>query len=151
MDLYLIHSPSFVKDVKKTWSQFEDAKAKGLTKSIGVSNFTVNDLRKLEGSKFKPAANQVSYPSTHIMFIKTAEMHQKIRLHPYNYAEQAPVLAYAKKHGIIIEAYSSLWPITKTPGGPVDVVLNRIAHDRKATSAQVIFLWVVAKGAVIVT
>lgn len=68
MDLYLIHSPSFVKDLKKTWSQLEDAKAKGLTKSIGVSNFTVNDLRKLEGSKVTPAANQVSYPSKHFVY-----------------------------------------------------------------------------------
>lgn len=37
------------------------------------------------------------------------------------------------------------------PGGPVDAVLARLADARKATSAQVIFLWVLAKGAVIVT
>lgn len=37
------------------------------------------------------------------------------------------------------------------PGGPVDCVLDRLATERKATPAQIMFLWVMAKGAVIVT
>lgn len=72
-------------------------------------------------------------------------------LHPYELAKQAPVLAYAAKNDIVIEAYSSLAPITRFPGGPVDPVLDKLANRRKATPAQIIFLWIMAKRAVIVT
>jgi len=41
--------------------------------------------------------------------------------------------------------------ITRFPGGPVDAVLNKAARRLNATPAQIIFLWVKAKGAVIVT
>ncbi|KAF8581145.1 hypothetical protein K439DRAFT_1354940, partial [Ramaria rubella] len=37
-----------------------------------------------------------------------------------NYSEILPTLEYSAKHSIVSEAYSSLTPITKTPGGPVD-------------------------------
>lgn len=132
VDLYLIHFPGVSDDIRSTWEQLEEAQAKGLARSIGVSNFTVHNLRQLAGSRVKPVVNQ-------------------IKLDPYTYAEQAPVIAYAAKHNTVIEAYSSLAPITKVPGGPVDAVVARLANDRKATPAQVIFLWVLAKGAVIVT
>lgn len=32
VDLYLIHSPSFVKDIKAAWTEFEKIKADGLAK-----------------------------------------------------------------------------------------------------------------------
>lgn len=41
--------------------------------------------------------------------------------------------------------------ITTYPGGPVDVPVNAAAQRIGATSTQVVFLWVKAKGAVIVT
>ena len=42
-------------------------------------------------------------------------------------------------------------PITAFPGGPVDIPLEKAAKRLGITSTQVIFLWVKAKGAVIVT
>lgn len=36
------------------------------------------------------------------------ELGIQINFSPYNYAENKELLAYAAKHGIIIEAYSSL-------------------------------------------
>ena len=41
--------------------------------------------------------------------------------------------------------------ITKFPGGPVDVPVEKAAQRLGITPTQVIFLWVKAKGAVIVT
>ena len=41
--------------------------------------------------------------------------------------------------------------ITKYPGGPVDVPVEKAAQRLGITPTQVIFLWVKAKGAVIVT
>ncbi|KAF8315444.1 Aldo/keto reductase, partial [Clavulina sp. PMI_390] len=133
VNLYLIHSPGFtVDDLPTTWNDFIKIRDMGLAKSIGVSNCTVHDLLQLAKSSVTPAINQ-------------------IQLHPYNYAKQAPTLAYAAKNSIVIEAYGSLAPITSMPGGPLDPVLDRLAKARKATPAQVVFLWVMAKGAVIVT
>ncbi|OCB90957.1 Aldo/keto reductase [Sanghuangporus baumii] len=51
VDLYLIHAPYLVRDrpggVKQAWIEMIDAKKKGLTRSIGVSNFNVKDLEEI--------------------------------------------------------------------------------------------------------
>jgi diketogulonate reductase-like aldo/keto reductase len=80
VDLYLIHHPRLAKpDLATAWREFEKIKADGLAKwvlvavglslfcidriprSIGVSNFGVNDLEALLSvAKVKPAVNQVS-------------------------------------------------------------------------------------------
>ncbi|KAG6835191.1 hypothetical protein H0H93_004108, partial [Arthromyces matolae] len=134
VDLYLIHQPTSVKhDVEGSWREFEKIKESGSARSIGVSNFDVEQLQALvKIARIKPAVNQ-------------------IRLHPYNYAENKSLLEYSAKHGIVVEAYSSLTPLTKFPGGPVDIPVNAIAKRLGITPNQVIFAWVKAKGAVIVT
>lgn len=70
-------------------------------------------------------------------------------------------------NNIVIEAYSSLAyvhrpfrvpsadaqfsPITKYRGGPVDAPMNAAAKKRGVEPSQILFAWVKAKGAVIVT
>nr|GAT47485.1 aldo-keto reductase [Mycena chlorophos] len=134
LDLYLIHHPRLaVPDIPTAWKEMEDIQAAGLVKSIGVSNFEVSDLKTLIASaKVKPAANQ-------------------ILLHPYVYARQKPILDFAKEHGIVIEAYSALIPITSQPGGPVDVPVKAITTRLGVTDDQVLLAWTKAKGAVVVT
>jgi len=135
LDLYLIHWPRIPDngDLERTWRGFERMKQEGLTKSIGVSNFALEDLQKLlKIAHDKPAVNQIN-------------------LHPYNHAKHASLLAYHAAHGIVTEAYGSLASITKFPGGPVDVPVEIAAKRLGITPTQVIFLWVKAKGAVIVT
>ncbi|KAI5900403.1 Aldo/keto reductase [Schizophyllum commune H4-8] len=155
VDLYLIHFPTprivGEKGVAGTWLELEKIRNSGRAKcdcllpiitlvvlteaarSIGVSNFQVSHLESVaEVSTITPAVNQ-------------------IHLHPYNYAEMKPVLQYCAAHGIVVEAYSSLDPITKFPGGPVDAPLVAAASRRGATPVQALFLWVRAKGVVIVT
>ncbi|KAG6841591.1 hypothetical protein C0991_009347 [Blastosporella zonata] len=134
VDLYLIHHPEYVApDLEGSWKILEKFKDDGLTKSIGVSNFGVEHLQTIiKIARIKPAVNQIEF-------------------HPYTYARNKPLLAYCAKHGIVIEAYSSLAPITKFPGGPVDAPINAAAKRLGITSNQVIFAWVKAKGAVIVT
>ncbi|KAJ3895294.1 2,5-diketo-D-gluconic acid reductase [Lentinula edodes] len=134
LDLYLIHQPLFIPDIVKAWKDFEKVQQDGLAKSIGISN--VVDVQQLEDlikhSEVKPAVNQ-------------------IELHPYNYYKMKPIMDVCAKHKIVVEAYSSLSPITTYPGGPVDVPLKAAAQRIGATPTQVVFLWVKAKGAVIVT
>ncbi|EED79448.1 predicted protein [Postia placenta Mad-698-R] len=133
VDLYLIHNPALVKDYESDWRDFEAVREAGLTKSIGVSNFNLEQMQKLwKIAKVKPAANQIQF-------------------HPYNYAVNKDLLAFCQQHGVVVEAYSSLSPITRYPGGPVDRPVNAAAKRLGATPTQVILSWVKAKGVVIVT
>ncbi|KAJ7480662.1 Aldo/keto reductase [Mycena latifolia] len=119
VDLYLIHHPRLaVPDIPTAWKEMEEIQAQGLVKSIGVSNFEVNDLAILLASaKVKPVANQ-------------------ILLHPYVYARQLPILEYAAKHKIVIEAFSALIPVTSLPGGPVDAPVGAIAKRLGVSNDQ---------------
>ncbi|KAJ3739059.1 Aldo/keto reductase [Lentinula detonsa] len=134
VDLYLIHHPRLaVPDIPSAWKEMEKLVEQGVVKSIGVSNFGVNDLAVLlASSKIPPAVNQ-------------------ILLHPYVYATQAPIIDYAKKHKIIIEAYSALIPLTQRPGGPVDVPVKELSKKLNVAPEQVLLAWVKTKGAVAVT
>ncbi|KAJ7489171.1 Aldo/keto reductase [Mycena latifolia] len=134
VDLYLIHFPRLaVPDIPTIWKEMEEIKTQGMAKSIGVSNFTATDLAILLASaKIKPVTNQ-------------------ILLHPYVYALQLPILEYAAKHQIAIEAYSALVPITHLPGGPLDAPLAAIAERLAATPDQILLAWTKAKGAIVVT
>ncbi|KAG2039536.1 Aldo/keto reductase [Suillus americanus] len=133
VDLYLVHFPKLFSDFESGWQEFEKMKKDGLTRSIGVSNFTLEDLQKLlKTAVTKPAVNQ-------------------IRFHPYNYASHKALLEYCAKQSITVEAYGSLNSITQNPGGPVDAVVNAAAKRIGATPNQVIFSWVRSKGVAIVT
>jgi len=111
----------------------EKIKVDGLAKSIGVSNFGVDDLKDLlSHATVLPAVNQILF-------------------HPYVWKEQAALHEFGNTRGIATEAYSALTPITHQPGGPLDGPLNDISMRRKATPDQVLLAWVKAKGAVAVT
>ncbi|KAK7001787.1 Aldo/keto reductase [Favolaschia claudopus] len=134
VDLYLIHHPRLATpDIPTAWREMEDIHAQGLVKSIGVSNFEVADLAILLASaKVKPVVNQ-------------------ILLHPYVYARQLPILEFSKANKIVIEAYSSLIPITSLPNGPVDAPVQSIAARLGVSMDQVLLAWTKAKGAVVLT
>ncbi|KAG8857333.1 hypothetical protein FRB96_005820 [Tulasnella sp. 330] len=131
VDLYLIHSPP--PNIPETWGEMEMTLKEGLTKSIGVSNFNVEQLELLMmDASVVPAVNQILF-------------------NPYQLGEMLPVLQYCKEHGIVVEAYGPLTSITKAPDGPVDAPVKKAADRLKATPAQVLLLWVRQKGCVIVT
>ncbi|KAG0703783.1 NADP-dependent oxidoreductase domain-containing protein [Suillus ampliporus] len=133
LDLYLVHFPGALADLESGWQEFEKMKKDGLTRSIGVSNFTIEDLQKLlKTAVTKPAVNQIQF-------------------HPYNYASHKALLEYCAKQDIVVEAYGSLNSITQNPGGPVDAAVNAAAKRIGATPNQVIFSWVRSKGVAIVT
>ena len=79
----IIHCDSSFLD---TWGEMEKAVEMGLVKSIGVSNFSAEQVQAiLDVCKIKPAVNQVE-------------------CHPYN--NQAALLAYLNEKGIKMTAYS---------------------------------------------
>jgi len=134
IDLYLIHGPwVFKDDIPGTWKQMEELHREGKVKSIGVSNYSVDNLKELLAScSIKPVVNQ-------------------ILLHPYVIKETVPLLEFMAEQHIVPEAYSVLIPLTSRPGGPVDKPVQKIADRLSVKPEQVLLAWAKAKRAIIVT
>jgi len=143
VDLFLIHSPTPENQeegrLKELWKQMEGVHKDGLAKSIGVSNFRVEDLKEiLDGAEIVPAVNQ-------------------IELHPYVWKTAEPIVNFGKEHGIVTASYGGQTPIVRAPGGPIDEVLSGIrerlekTRGQPVTSGQVLSKWLLHKGAIVVT
>jgi diketogulonate reductase-like aldo/keto reductase len=72
VDLFLIHSPvPFKGRLKEVWKDMEAVQKAGLTKSIGVSNFTVDHLQEIldgDGVRVVPAVNEVRNDQNFYLF-----------------------------------------------------------------------------------
>jgi len=124
IDLYLIHWP--LKDLRNdSWRAFIELQEKGICKSIGVSNFTIDNLKELEAKYgVLPAINQVEF-------------------HPYHY--QKELLDYCNSKNIIIEAYSPLVHAKRMD----ESRLVAISEELGKTPAQVLIRWAMQRGMVV--
>ncbi|KAF7338142.1 Aldo-ket-red domain-containing protein [Mycena venus] len=164
VDLFLIHAPprgpTKPEDgtIQDLWHAMETVHAEGLAKSIGVSNFTVNDLKAiLPSAKIVPSVNQIeihpSAPPTCLPYNVTEMFHR------YIWKDAAePIVKYGRENGNITPAsYGGLSPLVRAAGGPVDEVLPPIVErlgkvqGKPVTPAQVLSKWVSHKGAIVVT
>lgn len=152
LDLYLIHWPiplpahvvfpssgaEFLNPeevpLSETWEGMEAAVSAGLTRHIGVSNFSIKKLSELVAhSKIKPEVNQVE-------------------LHPF--LQQKELVAYCQSEGIQLTAYAPLGSadrpaFAKAPDAPVlleNPVIQSIAQERGCTPAQVLIAWSIHRG-----
>ena len=127
VDLYLIHWPQPSRDqYVDTWRALEKLRADGVTRSIGVSNFTGAHIDRLlaEGSVV-PAVNQVE-------------------LHPL--LPQLEIRQYNREHRILTEAWSPL-----ARGGLLgNPQLARIAAKHGKSVAQVVIRWHLQLGTVVI-
>lgn len=125
VDLTLIHwpSPGSEVPVAEFMAALAEAKAQGLTRQIGVSNFTVELMQQ--------AIDAVGAPA-----IAT----NQIELHPY--LQNRKVAAFAREHGIHITSYMTL-AYGKVLG---DAVIQQIAARHNATPAQVVLAWAMQLG-----
>jgi 2,5-diketo-D-gluconate reductase A len=127
VDLYLIHWPVPDRDLYlDTWRAFERIKEEGGSRSIGVSNFRVEDLERLAAEAGQmPTINQVE-------------------LHPL--LQQTELRAWHAEHGIATEAWSPL------AQGEVlqDDTLTTIAAHHERTVAQTILRWHLQLGNVVI-
>ena len=125
VDLTLIHWPSPGNAVPVAVFMAELAKAKelGLTKQIGVSNFTIDLMKQAIAAVGADA-------------IAT----NQIELHPY--LQNRKVVEFAESQGIHITSYQTL------AYGRVltDLALHGIAESHGATAAQVALAWAMQKG-----
>ena len=124
VDLYLVHSPRG--GPKWAWPGMEQALERGLTKSIGVSNFGVSQLGKLVGScTVRPAVNQVQF-------------------NPFQYRRR--LAATCRSQGIALEAYS---PLTRGADLEDPTVLD-VAGRVGRTPAQVLLRWALQREAIVI-
>ncbi len=127
VDLYLIHWPMPSEDrYLDTWRAFEKVQDEGRVRSIGVSNFRIEDLERLrEEAERLPTVNQ-------------------IELHPQ--LQQVALRDWHAEHGIATEAWSPL-----AQGALLDdeTIATIAAHHQK-TPAQTILRWHLQLGNVVI-
>ncbi|MHC8947150.1 2,5-didehydrogluconate reductase DkgB [Advenella incenata] len=125
LDLTLIHwpSPGNAVPVAEFMGALAQAQDEGLTRQIGVSNFTIALLREVIDAV---GAGQIAT--------------NQIELHPY--LQNRNVVAFARKNDIAITSYMTLGY------GKVlhDPVIQAIAQRLQATPAQVVLAWAMHSG-----
>lgn len=151
LDLFLIHFPvAFRPDVteatspdevesvplEETWLAMEKLVDEGLAKNIGVSNFEIEHLKRIQAVATKPiAVNQ----------FETQPYYQRTAL-----------VKYCQEHGIVVTAHTSLG----SPGNVMkshhsspplleDAVITKIAAETGRSPAQVLLRWAVQRGTVV--
>jgi diketogulonate reductase-like aldo/keto reductase len=109
----------------------EKLKEAGLTKSIGVSNYSIKDLETtLQTAKVVPSINQIEF-------------------HPY--LQHTPLIEFQKKHGIATAAYGPLSAATKAAGGPLDGVFAALSKKYAVSSGEISLRWVIDQDIVAIT
>jgi len=156
LDLYLIHWPVAIKKgegfplnkeklisldelpIATTWQAMESLIAGGLTRHIGVSNFSISKLKSLvETANHPPELNQVE-------------------LHPY--LQQTDLLKFAQANNLFLTGYSPLGSSDrpdslKAKDEPVlleDPTIAEIAAKHDVTPAQVLLSWAIHRGTAVI-
>ncbi len=125
VDLVLMHWPVENVAFEETFKAFQEIQRKGMARHIGVSNFTVSQLKKVrEELGAKIITNQVEY-------------------HPS--LSQEPVLDYLRAHDMFLTAYS---PLGRGDDLENDI-LNQLADKYNKTNAQIILRWLVQQKSVV--
>lgn len=129
VDLLLIHWPNASIPVAESIAALCDAKKRGLTRHIGVSNFPTKLMREAAKVTTEPIlTNQIEY-------------------HPH--LDQSKVIACARDLGMSITAYCPLG--RGTVGGVLgEPVVQAIAKAKGKTAAQVVLKWHLQQPGVIV-
>ena len=124
VDLTLIHWPAFqTVPLAEAMTALAEAKAQGLTRLIGVSNFNIELTQQAMAAvgKAEIATNQ-------------------IELSPY--LQNRTLVDFLQAQGIEVTSYMTL-AYGKVLG---DAVVAQIAHAHQATPAQVVLAWALQRG-----
>jgi 2,5-diketo-D-gluconate reductase A len=120
VDLYIIHWPEG--GPTWAWPGMEEAREAGYARSIGVSNFAVDDLRQLLATAtVRPVVDQVQFG-------------------PYEYRKA--LFDACAENGIALEAYSPLG----TGRYLASDTVARVARRHGRTPAQVLLRWCVERS-----
>jgi len=140
-DLLLVHWPGGFDSMSKpemaahnrerrfrAWSLFEELYELGVTRAIGVSNFTEEHLKQLveDGAKITPHVNQVEV-SPHCQY--------------------TGIMDYCREHKIVLEAYS---PLGSTAGDVLkDQAMIEMGKKYGKNPGQIALKWLIQQGIVV--
>lgn len=116
-DLILIHRPPSRNAGEELWKGLVRAKSEGLTKEIGISNYSIEQIDELiKGTGVVPAVNQIEWS-------------------PFGHSKE--MLRYCRQHDIIIQAYSPLTRTERLEEAPI----SDLAEKYYKTPAQLLIRW----------
>jgi len=123
LDLYIIHWPQ--SGPTWAWPGMETARERGFTRSIGVSNFSAQELEQVIAiAATPPAINQVQFS-------------------PFEY--RRALLDACEARNVSVEAYSPLG----TGRHLSDPIVARVAERVGRTAAQVLLRWCLQRGTIV--
>ena len=126
VDLMLIHWPNDSVPVKETLRAFQETVDAGLSRSIGVSNFSVDQMEEAVAVSDLPiSVNQISYRPG---------------------SEQRDLLAWCLEKDVVVAAYSPLGKKRILKDRTLEKIGSR--HDRSV--AQIALRWLLQKGMVVI-
>jgi 2,5-diketo-D-gluconate reductase A len=127
IDLYLIHWPVPHNDLTvETWEGLVELQREERVRSIGVSNFRVEDLERIiDATGVVPAVNQI-------------ELHPRL--------QQLELRRFHEEHGIATEAWSPLGKAQFLD----EPTIERIASAHGRTPAQVVLRWHIQLGNIVI-
>jgi 2,5-diketo-D-gluconate reductase A len=125
VDLWLVHWPPRGRSLVPVWRDFLAARDDGLTRAIGVSNYSIRQIDELtEATGDKPTVNQIPWS-------------------PSRY--DAGLLAAHRERGVALEGYSPLKGTRLR-----DRTLTEIAARYGVTPAQVVLRWHIDTGVIVI-
>ena len=125
VDLWLVHWPPNRQATPEAWEEFVRARQDGLARSIGVSNYSLDQIDELtQSTGVTPEVNQIRWgPSIY----------------------DGAIASGLEQRGVVLEGYS---PFKASNLHATTLVSIASQHD--ATAAQVIVAWHVAHGFVVI-
>jgi diketogulonate reductase-like aldo/keto reductase len=133
IDLYQLHWPNYAVPIEETMGAMEELVDKGKIRYIGVSNFSVSQLRKAQValSKYHVASNQVCYSLV-------------------DRSVEVSLLRYCAENKITVIAYSPLGHgINYIKEKDPRAILSKVAGLAGKTEAQVALNWCIWRENVI--
>jgi diketogulonate reductase-like aldo/keto reductase len=132
VDLYLIHTPNESVPIQETMRAMDDLADAKMTRFIGVSNFSVEQMEKAQrASRHKIVANQIEYN----LLTRNSGMHTTDM--------ETSIIPYCQKEGVAVIAYR---PLAKGElARPGFALLDEFAQKYGKTQAQIAINWLISK------
>jgi 2,5-diketo-D-gluconate reductase A len=125
VDLWLVHWPPNRRATPSAWEEFVRARSDGLARSIGVSNYSLDQIDELtQATGVTPAVNQIRWGTS---------------------IYDPAVASGLEQRGVVLEGYS---PFKASNLDESTLVSIAASHD--ATTAQIVVAWHVAHGFVVI-
>jgi len=118
VDLTLLHWPVGEVPIEETMAALTKAREDGLTRHIGLSNYTVELMRKAVAASDAPVVNN--------------------QVEHHVYLDQGPVIEAARELGLTVTAYS---PLAHGSGVFNDPMLEEIGEAHGKSPAQIALRW----------